>query len=35
MTQNVTQVVNLRREPHDIYVSRPRAGMPWSFGNPF
>jgi len=23
------------REPHDVYIGRPRSGQPWNFGNPF
>jgi hypothetical protein len=30
-----TRVVNLRREPHDVYIGRPGKGQNGYFGNPF
>ena len=31
-----TQVVNVKREPYDVYIGRPMPGRPGSpFGNPF
>lgn len=32
--EHMTRVTHIR-EPHDIYIGRPRAGQPWNFGNPF
>jgi hypothetical protein len=30
-----TRVVNLRREPYDVYIGRPGHGQDGYFGNPF
>jgi hypothetical protein len=31
----VTRVVNLFREPYDVYIGRPGKGKPGPWGNPF
>lgn len=33
--QPTTVVVNLRREPYDVYIGRPGKGQPGPWGNPF
>ncbi|MCE5309666.1 MAG: DUF4326 domain-containing protein [Acidobacteriales bacterium] len=31
----MTRVVNLRREPYDVYIGRPGRGQKGPWGNPF
>lgn len=33
--RNVARLVNIRREPCDVYIGRPKSGQEWAFGNPF
>lgn len=35
MTASKTRVVNMRREPFDVYIGRPGRGERGTFGNPY